>query len=151
MEVSFIANNSAPRSHRILEKIRGQMCGIPLSYAFVVWVAIENPPSSPCPTAHTPLGCPPELDGKTLLLKSHALVEGQKEIKLELSEGLLFCCLAPMVQGRAMQASMGELSQKVLVFCGFHKHSARPGVPSDTVRPTARRVGSNHFLIGLQA
>lgn len=85
--------------------------------AFFLWIANRGSPicSQTTQTIAIVLFCPPELDGKRLLLKTlHHLSTGHKEVKLDLNKEYSPCWLAFIMQEDPIQDTEGEKSLMVL-------------------------------------
>lgn len=98
------------------------------------------------------LRCPPELDYKTLLLKTLCtLVVGHREINLKLTKRLPLCWLAFTVLEGTVQVTGGEKSPTVLAstgLCMLQYLSSRQDVPTCAI---SYKDDNHFFLIGFEA
>lgn len=115
MDLTLPRDNVSHRSHRLQNK----------KHQFQVWVTslelfIRQTTEIHQTTHVTAIAfcCPPELEGKILLLKTaHTLVTGFGEIKLVLIWKLCVCWLAFIVLEAAMQATGGKESLLIYLSC----------------------------------
>lgn len=100
------------------------------------------------------LGCPQETAGKTPLLnKTHALVAGHREIKLELSKKLPFCQLAFIMLEVSTKAAGEEKVSVVLMVdpACYNTDVYQTSCAHCYNNGTTIMEETNHFLTELEA